>query len=187
MLAIVSLAACDNTTDSNGYNYDNNGENNGDNLNEDRAIAIEIAEVDDDEYAFDILQRINDAVGATDGLEIEFTTETLVIIPFEELETALELESETTGSLFALGVDDSFEATGHIEQNHMGLYESYDVYFRENAIYIDLNESHGLGVRTPLKWKILVTIHSYGIFCETLFRLFRPKSRNDFCRPCVLF
>ena len=130
-------------------------------------IAIEMPE-DEEEYAFDILQRINDAVADTDGLEIEFFTETLVIMPFEGIDYPLELESETTGNLLMLGIDDSFEAIGHVEQNHMGIQESYGVYFREDAIYVDLIESYGLGVRTPLEvFNIFSLINIHTDFLET--------------------
>ena len=163
MIPIFFMVGCDSNGDDSSLNE------NGNDSNEDVAVvAIEIEEVDEDEDAFDVLQRINEAVAATDGLEIEFTTETLVIIPFEGIEFPLELESETTGNLFALGADDSFEATGYIEQNHMGTQESYGVYFREDAIYIDLNESHGLGVRTPLEvFNIFSLINIHTDFADT--------------------
>ena len=165
MIPIFFMVGCDSNEDESSLN-----ENGSVTVTDDGAIAIEIAEVDD-EYAFDVLQRINDAVAATDGLEIEFTTETLVIIPFEGIELPIELESETTGNLFALGADDSFKANGHIEQNHMGTLEAYGVYFREDAIYIDLTESHGLGVRTPLEvFNIfsLINIHTDFLEAEIL-------------------
>ena len=99
--------------------------------------------------AFELLERANTVMSNIDGMSIVFSLETA--IPMAGFGDEMIVENKTTGTMEVANVEPTtFEASVSLIQVLTGMTEGFEyvAYFRDNALYIDLTEEMGVGMRS---------------------------------------
>jgi len=178
ILSVLFLVACNNDTNSNDANGSNS---NGDVVDESNGEAYPVGgdgsdENDEDDgddsnsdsdvaegySAFELLEHANVETSALDGMVLEFSTETVTpILGIEDHDISMEIIM--TGTMESVPSGDSFEASTEIEQDFMGSLTTFNAYFRDDTIYVDLREEHNIGMKTEIEVSnvfALINIHT---------------------------